>query len=98
MHIYRLSDCEWYMAPSLDEAITASINLTGCTRAEVEEYLDGSREPLTDAQLDTLRFIDADEPGTEEPPEGWPSRTFREELALRVAAGCGAEVFASTEW
>ncbi len=97
MHIYRLNDYEWYMAPSLEEAITAAMQTTGSSREDVFTS-DGSHLPLTDAELDTLRYVDADEPGSDEPEEGWPNRSFREELAKRVAAGCGAEVFASTEY
>ncbi len=95
MHIYQLNDIEWWMAPSLGDAITATIHLTGLAR---EDVVDETCHQLTDAELDTLRYTDADEPGTEEPPEGWPSRTFREELALRVAAGDGASLFATSEW
>jgi hypothetical protein len=95
MHIYRLNDTEWWMAPSLEEAITAAMEQTHCAR---EDVADTDARQLTDEELDSMQFVDADEPGSEEPSEGWPSRTFREELAQRVAAGCGAEVFATTEW
>ncbi len=95
MHIYRLNEYESYMAPSLEEAIAYAMELTGGSR---EDVVDGDCRQLTEAELDTMRFIDADEPGSEEPPEGWPSRSFREELEARVAAGCGAETFATSEW
>lgn len=95
MHIYRLNDLEWWMAPSLEEAITAATHLTGLAR---EDVIDDQCHQLTDVELDTLRFADTDEPGSDEPDEGWPNRSFREELVKRVAAGHGAEMFATTEW
>ncbi len=95
MHVYQLNDFEWWMAPSLEEAIALAMKTTGCSR---EEQVDETCHELTDAELDKLRFIDADEPGAEEPEGGWPNRSFREELEARIAAGCEAEMFATTEY
>lgn len=90
MKIYQLNDCEWWMAYSLEQAIETAIKQTGCTREEVydPEWADGE---LTDAQLDKLQFVDTE-------AEGQPKRSFREQLAIEVAAGRGPGLFASTEY
>lgn len=95
MHIYRLNEYEYWRATSLEEAIATAMTSCGLSR---EEVIDDQCHELTDTELDTLRFIETDEPGSEEPPEGWPERSFREQLALEDAAGAEAGIFAGTEW
>ncbi len=95
MHVYQLNEFEWWMAPSLEAAIDCAMKTAYLAR---EDVTDETCHELTDAELDKLRFVDADEPGSEEPEEGWPSRSFREELNARIAAGCEAEMFATSEW
>lgn len=87
--VYQLNDYEWWMARSLEDAIADWCSVTGCTT----EDCDDARE-LTDAELDSFRFFDegVDESGNT------ITRTFREELARRVAAGeTEPQLFATTE-
>jgi hypothetical protein len=92
--IFKLNDCDWVAATSLDEAIGC---LATCVSNGVvdddfrEEFLDDPYE-LNDADLDQLKFREEDEPETE-----W--RTFRAELQLRLEAGAKPPFFfASTEY
>ncbi len=90
--VYALDDCDWWVARSLDEALQDYQTQTGI-RPDGPEVEDAYE--LTDAELDSLKFTDCDE---HERPTG-DARTFREELARRVAEGLSApEHFASTEY
>jgi hypothetical protein len=85
--VWCMNDCDWWLARSKREAIDAYEEECGEREdpADVHEVKEG---------LDTLKFTDGDERGR---PVG-PARTFREELARRVAAGITApEMFATTE-
>lgn len=101
--VFRVSEYEWYAARSPLEALAAAAADWGCKDAPAELGAlleDLEREGLADeapeeADLDALRFTDVDE---NDCPVGSP-RTFRDELAQRVAAGLDApELFAAAEW
>lgn len=85
--IFRMNDCDWWMAPSIEEAKKDFISNYG------DDQLDESEiEELNDDALDGLFYI-----------EDWCEPTerrisFREALALRVAEGCHTELFATTEY
>lgn len=83
--VFRLNDCEWWMARTLAEAIE---DWRSCTGIEP----DPSDEPreLTDAELDANKFFDPDDPAA-------PRRTFREELEIRARGATGPQFFATTE-
>lgn len=85
MKIFEMNDCEWWRAPSLEEAITAMMDQCGTKREDIVR--EGYPRELTDAELDTLKYVES-EPDTEEPEAGWPERTFREQCkdAERVIA------------
>lgn len=86
-----MNDCDWWLAHSAEEASADMMKMYGATPAD-ELSPDGPRE-LTEAELDKLIFSDdLSEPNA-------AKRTFREELARRIAAGVTTpEPFASTEY
>jgi hypothetical protein len=84
MRVFRLNDYEWYAAYSLEEAIRLAMSNSGLSR---EEAADEDAAELTDAELGRLKFTDED--GTK--------RSFREQLALEIAAGSAPGPFATTE-
>lgn len=88
MKVFELTDCEWWMAETLEQAIADYLKLSGMSpeQAEADHIFDEPGE-LGDAAMDKLIFNDDD-----------GKRTFREELKQRIAAGCGSELFATTEY
>lgn len=84
------------MARSLEEAIQAATTDYGAKSIEDatnDGHIDDAR-PLTDEEMDRLKFRDSDDVGA---PKG-RSRSFRREMWRRVAAGvCAPEMFATTE-
>lgn len=84
MKVFRINDYEWYMAPTLQEAIQKSIS---DTRLPEDEATDDPRE-ITEEALNDLIFVDND----------GNKRTFAEELQRRVALGRQTEIFASSEY
>lgn len=98
MKIYRLNENEYWMAPTLEEAINAAIEANtsaseavSCTRADVvdEEFL----HELTEAEMDSTTFVDAI-PDEDEPETGWPERSFRAQLALEMSMDPTTRIFA----
>lgn len=83
MKVYRINDCEWYTANSLEEAITLAMEETGMPRDEVT---DRPRE-VTDEEMNRLKFVNRD--GSK-----W---TFAFELQNRIGAGMKPGFFATTE-
>ncbi len=87
--VFHMNDIDWWLARTLDEAKSDYTRQTG------DEDLDDAYE-LTDEELDRLHFVDTDE---RERPVTKSRRTFREELAQRVASGVNEpELFACTEY
>lgn len=90
--VFRMNDCEWWVARTLAEAKAHYLEYTGCSE---EEAFDDAHE-LDDESLDRLHYIDVDE---SERPIKKSRRTFRAELAQRVSAGLSKpELFACTEY
>jgi len=88
--VFKLTDCEWWVARTMAEAIEDYTRVTG---EPVEK--DDAHE-LTDADMDRLQFVDTDEGDL---PIRGPRRSFSEELARRVAEGLHRpELFACTEY
>ena len=89
LKIFQMNDCDWWIGESLEACVK---DYQGNIDDD-PEYTQDARE-LTDQELDSLMFYDADE---NERPSG-VKRTFREQLALEVK--CGGEfprMFASSE-
>jgi hypothetical protein len=90
-----MDSCDWWIARTLEEAIADY--RAGWADADLTE----ARE-LTDAELDRLVFVDlAPDPEHGRDPEisATVRRSFRQELARRVAAGLSEPgIFASTEY
>lgn len=74
--VFKMDDCDWWMARTLDEARTSYKHETGVD----DEMIEDARE-LTDEEMDKLTFVDVDE---NERPDSKTRRTFREELRQRV--------------
>jgi hypothetical protein len=96
MKIWKLNDCEWYAAETLDDAKRALLETIGPpaegqTEAEFfEEFLENPCE-VGDEHLDKLKFVDEDKPGEE--------ITFRQELQRMISDGKEfPRFFASTEY
>lgn len=89
MKIFRLNDCDWWIGETLDACVAdyrASVDDDPVQTEDAEE--------VSDASLDKLIFTDTDE--NEQPIA---KRTFREQLAIEVAAGGRfPRLFASTEY
>lgn len=59
--VWQINDSEWWLAPTLEEAIEASMEMTGLSR---EETCDGIDEnPLTEEEMADMPYLEAD--GTE---------------------------------
>jgi hypothetical protein len=87
MKIFKINDCDWYAAETMEEAIRQCSEDTGIPVGEVE---DGAYQVADDA-LDILIFRDEDRPEEE--------ITFRDELQRMVDAGTEFPcAFASTEY
>ena len=93
MRLWRMNDCDWYMARSLDEAKVALFADSGYAATENigEEIVDDPRE-VTAEEMQRLRFR-GEEGGKE------PECSFAERFAVEVARdGVTARMFASTEY
>jgi hypothetical protein len=92
--VFKVNDCDWYIARTLEEAIATWVRDTGWN--DCDDFED-ARE-LSEAELDRLKFIE----DRELPREDWVRRTFREELDRRSASGAPEDrkpgMFASTEY
>ena len=88
--VFKVTDCDWWIARTLSEAIEDCKRQTG-----MDEELAEARE-LSEAELDRLKYIE----GREQPRSKWVRRTFREELARRAACEWEKKpgMFASTEY
>lgn len=84
--VYKLNDCDWWVARTLEEA-KASFQAT-CGPMDDEEAFDEPYE-LTDADMDRLKIVDHDDPKT-------PAMTFRQ--YLDAMAPTKPDMFASTEY
>ncbi|ACG60392.1 hypothetical protein phiPLPE_70 [Iodobacter phage PhiPLPE] len=87
MKIFEMNDCEWFIGPSIE----------ACKSAYFDDFNTDSDEAreLTDNELGTLIFTVTDE---NEVPDG-NTRTFREQLAIEIAAGgVFPRMFACTEY
>ncbi len=82
--IFRMDDCMWYAAESLEAAVAGYEADHDCLPP------DDDANEVSDADMDRLQFVDED---------GVTRRSFREELTRRVAAGdVFPQIFASTEY
>lgn len=89
--VFRMDDCDWWVARSLEEAKASYQHQTGVD----DESIEDARE-LTEQEMDKLHFVDVDD---RERPVKKSRRTFRVELAQRVGAGLSKpELFACTEY
>lgn len=90
MKVCEINDCEWWIGESLEACVKDY-------REHAEawpEYYEDARE-LTEEELDRLHFTETDE---NEVPTGI-KRTFREQLAIEIAAGgTFPRMFATTEY
>jgi hypothetical protein len=93
LRVFRLNDCDWWMARTLEEAKVSYI--ADCGPMTDEEAFDESRE-LTDEELDRLKFHDTD--GYDRPIKR-SIRTFREELRQQIEMDpITPRMFACTEY
>jgi hypothetical protein len=94
IQIFEMDDTEWWIGMGTPEQMRAAF---------LEEYGDDAYtdaeampRPLTDKELDTLRYFTGEE---DEQPTKEKTITFREQLAIETAAGVAEpRMFASTEW
>lgn len=89
--VYRMDDCDWWVARTLEEAKASYKHETGID----DEHMEDACE-LTDDEMQRLHFVDTDEADR---PVKESRHTFAVELARRVSAGLSKpELFASTEY
>src|SRR4051794_20378265 len=86
MRVWQLTDSDWWMAPSLGEAIEAAVKMYGLP---VSEVIDDDCGEVSQEGMEELTF--ADESGKER-----VTRTYREELERRVATNPVTQHFASS--
>jgi hypothetical protein len=84
MKVFKINKFDFYMAPTLEEAITQAMADSGLSR---DEAINEPRE-CTAEELQRLVYGDDDGNG----------RTFQEELDRRLAACARTEMFASLNW
>ncbi|HYF35129.1 MAG TPA: hypothetical protein VD994_07575 [Prosthecobacter sp.] len=84
MKVFKINDCDWYMANTLDEAVALAIAETGLPR---DEAVDDPRE-LSEEAMNRLQFVNPD--GSK-----W---SFAVELQNRIQAGMKPGFFATTEY
>ena len=88
MKVFKVNDCDWWVAENRRDAWEACMRFYGADESCVFQLSDIVE--LDDVKLQKMQFFDEDNEVT---------RTFAEQLALRVAAGITEpEMFASTEW
>jgi len=87
--VFKINDCDWWLARSADEARTAAARFY-CCRPE-DEDIEKEVVKLTAAQLASHEFY-------EEADRSKEPITFAEELKKRIAAGPTVEIFATTEF
>jgi hypothetical protein len=75
MKIFALNDCDWVIGESLETCVEFYCGFIS------EEEMEDDKHELSDAELDSLKFHDFDESGVT------VIRTFREQLAIEIAAG-----------
>lgn len=93
LRVFRLNDCDWWIARTLEEA---KVSYQGeCGPMDDEEAFDEPRE-LTDEELDRLKFHDRDD---RDRVIRKTIRTFREELRQQIKADpTTPRMFACTEY
>jgi hypothetical protein len=87
MRVFQVSDCDWWLAETADQARDAAIEFYGgddCV-SELDEVVE-----VPDDELERLQFHDEDDD---------TSRSFKEQVAKRIKEGANKpELFASTEY
>ena len=84
MRVFKVNDCDWWMASTAEQAKSAAIEFYG------DEDMVDEVEELTDEQLNSHTFHDEDDETT---------RTFEAQLLKRIKEGATKpEMFASTEY
>lgn len=87
MKVWQVTDCDWVMAHTKQEAIET---LHGFCEIDVEE---SEVRELTESEMNTMTYLDDMEDPTSE------TRTFAEELRQRLAAGeTKPDYFATSEY
>lgn len=93
LRVFRLNDCDWWLAHTLEEAKASYI--ADCGPMAEEEAFDEPRE-LTKEELRTLHFVDTDE---NERRISKSRRQFRTELRRQIESDpITPRMFACTEY
>lgn len=88
LKIFRVNDCEWYLAKNLQQAVELAMS---DSELPEDEACDNPRE-VTEEEMNRLKFID------DTYRQDSTSRTFAEELARQIANGAVPGPFATTEY
>lgn len=86
--VWQLTETEFWLAPTLEDAIEASMKLSGMPRGEVYEPGRGT-EPVTDDVLEAIQGVFFDDQGI--------SRSGLEEYRERVRNGATVDPFVALE-
>ena len=92
MKVFRMNDCDWWMAETLEQAVNDYLKMTG-SQSDLDrgEMLDDPAE-LTPHEMASHEFY----PDETQDPDKVIS--FSTELKYRIARGATSELFASTEY
>lgn len=90
--LFQVTECEWYKARDMFEAIQTAMTNTGLP---FDEACDIELHELSEAEIDILKYVDSDEGNPENPPVC----TFRERLKYEMKEMKKEPgLFASTEY
>ena len=90
--VFQITESEWYVARTLDEAKGTAADDMDMTVAECEADLFVDAHELTATEMETYMFVDDERPGA-------PKVPFRQALAERIAAGItGPAMFAAHDY
>lgn len=94
--IWQINDMEWWIGAGTPESILAAyMEFYSVSHDDATGDEDEYPQPLSDAELDGLKFQDCDE---DEQPVG-SVRTFREQMAIEIEQGGEfPRMFATSEW
>jgi hypothetical protein len=88
MRVFRVNDCDWWMAKDARQARDAAVSFYGNGQDDV--YALDEIAEVSEEAMDRLKLGDEDDGKT---------RTFREQVAKRINDGVTKpEIFASTEY
>ena len=84
MNVYKMNECDWWMATDIETASKDYLAFSGMDEDEIDPVL------LTESELNELKYL----------PDNDPEQTvtFQQELTRRAICGHSSDIFATTEF